>query len=193
MAPACVTACPTDAMEFGDRDELIEKAWARINAAPEGKYVKHVYGEKEVGGTAWMYISPVEMTELDFPWLSEEPVTKNARTAMGLLPYYATGMLALMAGIYFITKRKQKIAAGKHEEKKDSAMKEMIEPKAKFPWGTLILSALAFLCAGVLVQRYVFGLGAMTNMSDGRGWDCGSALTCTAAWPWLPADSHWRP
>jgi len=118
MAPACVTACPTDAMEFGDRDELIEKAWARINAAPEGKYVRHVYGEREVGGTAWMYISPVDMTELDFPWLSEEPVTKNARTAMGLLPYYATGMLALMAGIYFITKRKQKIAAGKHEEKK---------------------------------------------------------------------------
>jgi len=63
-------------------------------------------------------------------------------------------------------------------------MKEMIEPKAKFPWGTLILSALAFLCAGVLVQRYVFGLGAMTNMSDGRGWGiwisfdlyCGVAL-----------------
>jgi Ni/Fe-hydrogenase subunit HybB-like protein len=63
-------------------------------------------------------------------------------------------------------------------------MKEMIEPKKKFPWGTLILSALAFLCAGVLVQRYVYGLGAMTNMSDGRGWGlwisfdlyCGVAL-----------------
>ena len=63
-------------------------------------------------------------------------------------------------------------------------MKEMIEPKQKFPWGTLILSALAFLCAGVMVQRYVYGLGAMTNMSDGRGWGlwisfdlyCGVAL-----------------
>jgi len=63
-------------------------------------------------------------------------------------------------------------------------MKEMIEPKRKFPWGTLILSALAFLCAGVLVQRYVYGLGATTHMSDGRGWGiwisfdlyCGVAL-----------------
>ena len=63
-------------------------------------------------------------------------------------------------------------------------MKEMIERKKGFPWGSLILSALAFLCAGVLVQRYVFGLGAMTNMSDGRGWGlwisfdlyCGVAL-----------------
>ncbi len=63
-------------------------------------------------------------------------------------------------------------------------MKEMIEPKKKFPWGTLILSALAFLCAGVLVQRYVYGLGATTHMSDGRGWGiwisfdlyCGVAL-----------------
>lgn len=63
-------------------------------------------------------------------------------------------------------------------------MKEMIERKQKFPWGTLILSILAVLCAGVLVQRYVYGLGAMTNMSDGRGWGlwisfdlyCGVAL-----------------
>jgi Ni/Fe-hydrogenase subunit HybB-like protein len=63
-------------------------------------------------------------------------------------------------------------------------MKEMIEPKKGFPWGTLILSALAFLCAGVLVQRYVYGLGATTHMSDGRGWGiwisfdlyCGVAL-----------------
>lgn len=63
-------------------------------------------------------------------------------------------------------------------------MKEMIEPKKKFPLGTLILSILAFVCAGVLVQRYVYGLGAMTNMSDGRGWGlwisfdlyCGVAL-----------------
>ena len=63
-------------------------------------------------------------------------------------------------------------------------MQEMKEQKRGFQWGTLILSALAFLCAGVLVQRYVFGLGAMTNMSDGRGWGlwisfdlyCGVAL-----------------
>jgi formate dehydrogenase iron-sulfur subunit len=124
MMPACATACPTGALKFGEREALIEEAHSRIETSKTtdptgvGRYFDHVYGEKEVGGTAWMYISSVEMTELDFPSLSEEPVTKNARTAMGLLPYYATGMLALMAGIYFITKRKQKIAAGKHEEKK---------------------------------------------------------------------------
>lgn len=124
MAPACVTACPTRALQFGDRDALIEEAHRRIeeskaaDPAGVGKYVDHVYGEKEVGGTAWMYISSVDMTDLDMPRLSEEPVTRNARKAMSTLPYYVTGMVLLMASIYFVTKRRQKIAAAEGKEKK---------------------------------------------------------------------------
>jgi formate dehydrogenase iron-sulfur subunit len=117
LQPACVTACPTDALEFGEREELIAKAWGRIDAAPDGKYVKRVYGEEEVGGTAWMYISPVPFEDLDLPQVSNEPVPRNAKKAMGTLPYYAMGVIGLMAGIYWVTKRRQKVAAGEHEKK----------------------------------------------------------------------------
>ena len=60
----------------------------------------------------------------------------------------------------------------------------MTQQKRPFPYGTLILSILAVLTVPVLVVRYVYGLGAMTNLSDGHGWGlwisfdlyCGVAL-----------------
>ncbi|MEW6573971.1 MAG: 4Fe-4S dicluster domain-containing protein [Bacillota bacterium] len=64
LTPACVQACTTGALKFGDRDALIAEAKARLNANPS--YVQHVYGEKDQGGTSWLYISDVPFAELGF-------------------------------------------------------------------------------------------------------------------------------
>jgi Fe-S-cluster-containing dehydrogenase component len=64
-SPACVAACPTEALQFGKRSELIELARARIVTHPE-KYVHHIYGEHEVGGTSWLYLSPVPFEQVGF-------------------------------------------------------------------------------------------------------------------------------
>ena len=56
--PACVEACPQEALTFGKRTDMLEVAKQRIRMEP-GKYVDHVYGEHEAGGTSWMYLSPV--------------------------------------------------------------------------------------------------------------------------------------
>ena len=72
--PACVEGCPVEALTFGKRSNLVELARSRIYAEPD-KYVHEIYGEYEVGGTAWLYVSPVPFEELGF------------RTNVGTEPY----------------------------------------------------------------------------------------------------------
>src|SRR6185503_8902146 len=64
--PACVKACPADALVFGEREEMLREARRRIAKKP-GKYVDHIYGEHEAGGTSVMYLSAVPFEKLGFP------------------------------------------------------------------------------------------------------------------------------
>ena len=78
--PACVAACPVEALQFGTRQELIELARRRIYRS-DGKYVSQIYGEREVAGTSWLYISPVPFEEVgfrtDLGWTSVPEYTKD--------------------------------------------------------------------------------------------------------------------
>lgn len=112
LEPACVKTCPTNALELGEREELILKARERIEKSPD-KYVNHIYGEKEVGGTSWLYLSPVPFKELGFPELGPEPVTVDTERAMGAVPPVLLGVAATMAGIYWICKRRDKMSQSK--------------------------------------------------------------------------------
>ena len=63
--PACVQACPVDALQFGTRRQLVDLAKSRIYQNPY-QYHHHVYGEHEVGGTGWLYLSPVPFDQIGF-------------------------------------------------------------------------------------------------------------------------------
>jgi formate dehydrogenase iron-sulfur subunit len=65
LVPACVKVCPTNTMLFGEYDEVLKEANKRLTDSP-GKYVNHIYGKDEAGGTSWMYISPVPFESLGF-------------------------------------------------------------------------------------------------------------------------------
>ncbi|UCB43654.1 MAG: 4Fe-4S dicluster domain-containing protein [Dehalococcoidales bacterium] len=106
LKPACVTACPSGALKFSERDALIAEAHQRIAAEPS-KYVNHVYGEEEVGGTSWLYLSPVPFDMLGMPVVGSEAVTVNVERAMGAVPPVLVGVAALMSGIYWLVKRRQ--------------------------------------------------------------------------------------
>lgn len=61
--PACVDNCPNEALMFGTRRELIQEARRRMFEKPD-LYYDQIYGEREAGGTSWLYISPVPFNEI---------------------------------------------------------------------------------------------------------------------------------
>lgn len=63
--PACVENCPAEALTFGKRSEMITEARRRIVVDSE-TYIDQIYGEHEVGGTGFMYLSPVPFEEIGF-------------------------------------------------------------------------------------------------------------------------------
>lgn len=113
--PACAATCPTGAIKFGKYEDMLAEAHKRINAAPE-KYVDHVYGETENGGTATLYISPVPFEELGFP----EPGTTSTAFSNRLVtegtPTVAGAMLVGLSGIYLTIKHIKEEAARDRRE-----------------------------------------------------------------------------
>lgn len=119
LKPACITTCPTGALKFGERAELLAEAHDRINAEPS-KYVDHVYGEHEVGGTSWLYLSPVPFETIGFRALQSEPVTENVERAMGYVLPVLGGVAVIMTGIYWVMNRRDanNTKTGKKDNKK---------------------------------------------------------------------------
>ncbi|MFZ5760856.1 MAG: 4Fe-4S dicluster domain-containing protein [Thermodesulfobacteriota bacterium] len=105
--PACVEACPQGVMTFGKRKELIDLAHQMIDSKP-GKYINHVYGETEVGGTSWMYISDVPFEEVGFDThLGPQPIINYVKDFLAIVPMVLTIWPALFTGFHLLATRKQ--------------------------------------------------------------------------------------
>lgn len=105
--PACATICPTQAIVFGERDVLLSIARKRIDQNP-GKYTEHIYGEKEVGGSSWLYLSPVEFSF--FPELDDRPPPRMTEMILsGVFGYAAapTALFAVLGAIAWINNGKE--------------------------------------------------------------------------------------
>jgi formate dehydrogenase iron-sulfur subunit len=122
--PACVEACPEEATIFGDRDELLAEAHRRLKAEP-AKYVPHVYGEHEIGGTSVLYISDISLDFLNYQNpLPEEAVPDRTLVVMRQIPTVAVGMAALCGGVYWVIDRRMRMARLRAEEERRNQPEE---------------------------------------------------------------------
>jgi len=123
IAPACTNVCPTKATIFGERDELLKEARRRIRKEPD-KYMDHIYGEKEVGGTNVLYITSKDCP-LDFLFYYNNrvekgkdllgnpdiysPMPNTTKWAMNAVPFAFVGMGIIMGSTYWIIKRRNEV------------------------------------------------------------------------------------
>ena len=112
--PACTSACPTGASRFGDRDELIREAHRRIAESPD-RYVDHIYGLEEAGGTSVLYLSGVPFGELGFPVnINHEPYPRLTWDILSEVPnIVGIGSVAL-AGVYWVISRRMTMERLQH-------------------------------------------------------------------------------
>jgi formate dehydrogenase iron-sulfur subunit len=132
LLPGCVQACPTEALTFGKRTDLLSIARERIARFPD-RYVDHIYGENEMGGTSWLYLSAVPFREVGMREdLGVTPAPQLTAGALSSVPIVVGLWPVLLTGIYAMSKRKEKIANQETKQAVASAIeKTNAEAEAK--------------------------------------------------------------
>jgi formate dehydrogenase iron-sulfur subunit len=174
VVPACVKACPADALTFGNRDDILEEAHRRIAARP-GKYVDHVYGEKEAGGTTVVYLSSVPFERLGFPDVGTKAFPAYTSFALHAVPPAVIALGTVLGSTVAALKRRaSRVAlAAAHAAGADSHAEhpefEPIRHPLLTPFNWVLIALMAF-GALSLVARFVLGLGGSTHLSDTYAW-----------------------
>lgn len=116
---ACAEVCPTGATLFGPVVDLIAEVERRrgleagtettfprgrigsddVFSGPVGRYVDHVYGEKEIGGTQVLHLSGVPFELLDKPPLPSEPPARRAETLQHTIYNAMIAPIVFLAGL----------------------------------------------------------------------------------------------
>jgi formate dehydrogenase iron-sulfur subunit len=169
-----VKACPADALKFGTREQMLAEAHHRMESRP-GRYVDHIYGEKEAGGTSVLYLSAVPFEKLGFPKVSDKPMPSYTRLAIKAVApaVIAFGALLGFSSAFFERRRKRMQAEAAAKPMAPAPDQPVgFEPvpgklMTPFNWLMLALMAVGALC---FATRFLRGIGPATNLSDTWPW-----------------------
>ena len=108
--PGCADACPTGAVTFGRRADLIKIARERFRKTPE-RYIDHIFGEHEFGGTSWLVLAGVPFKKLDLHENAPHTSLPEIGTSfLSVVPLVVTIYPGLLAGFYAFSKRKERLS-----------------------------------------------------------------------------------
>jgi formate dehydrogenase iron-sulfur subunit len=112
LEPACAKTCPSRVITFGEREQLIAMGEARIRQFPD-RYVNHLYGKEEAGGTSVLYLSNVSFEQLGLPKLSPTPVPVLSERIMAYTGPFAAVWGATLTGLALLFRFRQRGLARK--------------------------------------------------------------------------------
>jgi formate dehydrogenase iron-sulfur subunit len=121
--PGCVDICPKEALTFGTRRQLIKIARQRIKTHPD-LYVDHVYGEHEMGGCNWLYISNMPFADLDMREdLGITPAPALTSGALAAVPVVVSLWVVFITGLHAISRRREQTA----DDEKQQAVSQVLK------------------------------------------------------------------
>lgn len=113
LPTACAEACPYGSTVFGDRAKLLNIARKRILLRPR-KYIHHIYGEEELGGTGTLFLAGVPFSNFGFREdFKAEPLPQLTWNVLSRLPDIIVMGALMMAGVVWIINRR--IEQSRHE------------------------------------------------------------------------------
>jgi len=107
--PACTKACPSGALVFGKRDDIVALAKRRMADRP-GRYKDRIYGLEEAGGTSWLYLADTEPANMYLPdGLENVPYGTYTWSTLKGTAAAGVGVAAIMTAFFFISGRRAQL------------------------------------------------------------------------------------
>lgn len=166
--PACVKQCPAGALSYGSREELLAEAKKRIADHPD-RYVNHIYGEYEAGGTDVIYLAAVPFDQLGLPQVLNTSYATTAATALQAVPPAVMGVGTVLGATYNWLSRRVKSV---REEEAQHSHATFAPTEVKKPSKAINFALLGLIAFGILsfIVRFALGLGGSTNLSNTYPW-----------------------
>jgi formate dehydrogenase iron-sulfur subunit len=124
--PACVEACPSGALTFGERTELLHMAHRWLDHKPSA-YIARVWGEREFGGTSVLYISDVDLESIGWPETRVAAIPSLTQPLIEKTPFIGLGVATCLLGVNWIVQRRMRLA---HDRHADEDVKSNLADKA---------------------------------------------------------------
>jgi len=122
LLPGCVEVCPTGALVYGKRRDLIKIARRRIEANPD-RYIDHIYGETEMGGTSWLYLSGTPFGAIgQREDLGPKPALEFTAGALSAVPMVIGLWPVFLVGAYAMSRRNAKTHQADQREAIETAL-----------------------------------------------------------------------